>query len=39
LNAQGARKRVVMVGGFAGIASARELAKSNDTQVKLIDKN
>jgi len=37
---QGPTGHVVIVGaGFAGFACARELAKSNDVQITLIDKN
>jgi NADH:ubiquinone reductase (H+-translocating) len=40
LNGQGSKAHVVIVGGgFAGFACARELAKSNDVRVTLIDKN
>ena len=40
MNAQYSRKHVVIVGGgFAGMACARELAKSGDVQVTLIDRN
>jgi NADH:ubiquinone reductase (H+-translocating) len=40
LNAPGSKKRVLIVGGgFAGIACARELGRSSDVQVTLIDKN
>ncbi len=40
MNPEGARKRVVIVGGgFAGSARARTLARSEAVQVTLIDKN
>ena len=40
LNARDSKTHVVIVGGgFAGLACARELAKSNDVRVTLIDKN
>jgi NADH:ubiquinone reductase (H+-translocating) len=40
LNAPGSRKHVVIVGGgFAGMACARELTKSNNVQITLLDKN
>jgi NADH:quinone reductase (non-electrogenic) len=39
LNTQGKKHVVIVGGGFAGMACARELAKSNDVQITLIDKN
>ena len=40
MNARDPKTHVVIVGGgFAGLACARELAKSNDVRVTLIDKN
>jgi len=40
LKAPGSKKHVVIVGGgFAGLACARKLAKSDDVRVTLIDKN
>jgi NADH:ubiquinone reductase (H+-translocating) len=40
MNTRGSPKHVVIVGGgFAGLACARKLAKSDDVQITLIDKN
>jgi NADH:ubiquinone reductase (H+-translocating) len=40
LKTPGSKKHVVIVGGgFAGLACARKLAKSNDVRVTLIDRN
>jgi NADH:ubiquinone reductase (H+-translocating) len=40
LNAQGSKAHVVIVGGgFAGLACAHALAKTNDVRITLIDKN
>ena len=40
MKAPGSKKHVVIVGGgFAGLACARKLAKSDDVRVTLIDKN
>src|SRR6516165_3422493 len=40
MNIYGAKAHVVIVGGgFAGLACARKLAKSDDVRVTLIDKN
>src|SRR6516225_4236458 len=40
VNIYGSKVHVVIVGGgFAGLACARKLAKSNDVRVTLIDKN
>ena len=40
MNAQGSKAHVVIVGGgFAGFACARELARTKDVRVTLIDKN
>src|SRR5215470_3603956 len=40
MKAPGSKKHVVIVGGgFAGLACARKLAKSDDVRVTLLDKN
>src|SRR5499427_7494668 len=40
MNTNGSREHVVIVGGgFAGLACARKLAKSDDVRVTLLDKN
>ena len=40
MNTHGSEKHVVIVGGgFAGLACARKLAKSDDVRVTLIDKH
>ena len=40
MNTNGSRAHVVIVGGgFAGLACARKLAKSDDVRVTLLDKN